>query len=221
MTDPTRAKSHKASQSAGPPTAETLIVGALKGDEPPSNTVALVRWLVVILVTFGLLIAGFLWISRSLTDPGDVPATVEGGPAAPSYPTPDFRLASLSGETIGPHDFEGQAVVIDFWATWCGPCRIQAKMLEKLHEELGDKGVQFLAINVGEDLESVRSYVEETPFSYSVLLDPKEELSVKYEIYGLPTVMVVDRKGQISFLRTGLADIPTLRRELAKVGVDV
>lgn len=189
---------------------------------PPAKSTALARWILLIGATFTVLALGFIWIARSLTTTAT--EAVDGGSLAVGeveYPAPDFRLASLDGSTLGPPDFEGKAVIIDFWATWCAPCKIQAKMLEKMHEELGGKGVHFLAINVGEDPETVKQYVEETPFSYSVLLDPEEELSVRYQIYGLPTVMVVDPEGRVSYLRTGLTDIPTLRKVLAKVGVDV
>ena len=126
------------------------------------------------------------------------------------------RLPSLDGRTLGPPDFAGKVVVIDFWATWCGPCKLQAQMFEKAHEEHTGGGVEFMAINVGEDEETVRKYVEKKPFPYSVLLDPDEQLMSRYQIYGLPTVMVVDREGRVSFMRTGVTDVPTLRREIAK-----
>ena len=186
----------------------------------PTKSAALARWILVIGATFAALALAFLWIARSLTsESADGGARAQAPPV--EYPVPDFRLASLDGGTLGPPDFEGKAVIIDFWATWCGPCKIQAKMLEKMHEEVDGQHVQFLAINLGEDLETVKRYVEATPFSYSVLLDPQEELSARYQIYGLPTLMVVDREGRVSYMRTGLTDIPTLRKALAKAGVDV
>jgi thiol-disulfide isomerase/thioredoxin len=191
---------------------------------PPSNAAALTRWLLLVGLTFAVLAAGFYWISTAVPadrdDGADVgyetSAALPGAGSAPEYPAPEFRLATLDGRSVGPPDFAGKVVVIEFWATWCGPCKLQAQMFEKAHEEHAGDGVEFMAINIGEDAETVREYVTKKPFPYPVLLDPEEQLMGRYRIFGLPTVMVVDRGGQVSFLRTGLTDVPTLRREIAK-----
>ncbi len=131
---------------------------------------------------------------------------------------PEVRLAALDGGMVGFEDFAGQIVVVDFWASWCAPCRLQAKILEPLHEELAGR-VQFLAVNLGEDLATVEQYVARNAFPYPVLMDPQEQLGVDLGIYALPTVMVLDRAGRISFLRPGLTDAPTLNEALAAAGV--
>lgn len=193
----------------------------LTESQQPSNAAALTRWLVLIGLTFAVLATGFYWISTSAPAPGgeDEPFTAAGPPpalVAPEYPSPEFRLATLDGRTLGPPDYADKVVVIEFWATWCGPCKLQATMFEKAHEEFAGDGVEFMAINVGEDEETVRQYVAKKPFPYSVLLDPEEQLMGRYQILGLPTVMVVGRDGRVSFMRTGVTDVPTLRREIAK-----
>ncbi len=119
---------------------------------------------------------------------------------------PGVRLAALGGGTVSLADFEGEVVVVDFWASWCGPCRLQASILAPLHEEL-DGRVQFLAVNLGEDLAN------------PVLLDPEERLGVDLDIYALPTVMVLDRAGRIAYLRPGISDRPTLTEALRLAGV--
>jgi cytochrome c biogenesis protein CcmG, thiol:disulfide interchange protein DsbE len=126
----------------------------------------------------------------------------------------DFRLKTLEGKSLGPKDFPGQVVVIDFWATWCVPCHVQARILEPVHRDLKGKGVQFLAANVGEEPETVRKFVKEKPFPYPVLLDPEDKVSTSLGVLALPTLIVVDKKGKISYLHTGLADADTIRKAI-------
>ena len=140
----------------------------------------------------------------------------EAGDGAALRP-PDVRLAALEGGMVGLSDFEGEVVVVDFWASWCGPCRLQAKILAPMHEAL-DGRVQFLAVNLGEDLQTVERYVAKNAFPYPVLMDPEEKLGVDLEIYALPTVMILDRAGRIAFLRAGISDRPTLTDALEAAG---
>lgn len=130
-----------------------------------------------------------------------------------------FRLKSVDGRTMGPKDFKGQVVVVDFWATWCIPCHVQAKILEPIHRDYKGKGVQFLAANVGEDEPTVRSFLKDKPFPYPVLLDPKDELSARLGIVALPTLMVIDKKGNVTLFHTGVADGATVRKVLKQAGV--
>jgi len=132
---------------------------------------------------------------------------------------PDFRLKTLDGRKLGPADFPGQVVVVDFWATWCGPCHIQARILEPIQHDYQGKGVQFLATNVGEDEATVRSFLKEKPFPYPVLLDSESTVSGNFGIYALPTLMVIDKQGKIAFLQPGVTDGPTLRKILKDAGV--
>ena len=175
-----------------------------------SHALAIARWLLLVALSGALLAAGLSWLSKPVTTASPV--------VEPRYPAPDFRLASLDGGEIGPGDYSGEVVVIDVWATWCGPCRLQAKFLEELHRELDGKGVRFLAISVGEDEATVREYVERTPFPYPVLLDPEDSLGQRYQIIGLPTVMIIDRQGAVSYLETGVSDVPRLRQALKTAG---
>lgn len=142
------------------------------------------------------------------------PGESEGLTVDASEGTSDFRLATLDGRTLGPPDFAGDIVVVDFWATWCTPCRAQARILEMVHAEWQGRGVQFLAVDIAEDRATVESFVADNPFPYPVLLDTEDELAARLGLLALPTVMVVDRQGEIVYLEAGLVDRPALEEIL-------
>lgn len=144
-------------------------------------------------------------------------ATAGGAPAIGTKV--DFRLKAVDGRSLGPQDFPGQVVVIDFWATWCIPCHVQARILEPLHRDYKGKGVQFLAANVGEEEATVRTFLKDKPFPYPVLLDPKDSVSSKFGVYALPTLLVIDKEGKLAFYNPGVADGNTLRKVLHKAGI--
>ena len=131
----------------------------------------------------------------------------------------DFQLQALDGRTLGPKDFPGQVVVVDFWATWCGPCHLQAQILEPIYRDLKGRGVQFLAVNVGEEPETVKSFLKNKPFPYPVLMDPTDQVASNLGVMALPTLMVVDTKGRVAYFRSSVADGDTLRQEIKKAGV--
>jgi thiol-disulfide isomerase/thioredoxin len=130
----------------------------------------------------------------------------------------DFQLKTVDGRALGPKDFLGQVVVVDFWATWCGPCRLQAEILEPLYRDFKGRGVQFLAANVGEEPETVKGFLKNKPFPYPVLLDPQDSVASTLGVVALPTLLVVDTKGHLVFFQPGIADADTLRQVIKKAG---
>jgi len=168
-----------------------------------SNTAPWLVALVALLAILGL--AG-----RFLIRSGVEEATVPAG----TSPAPVFDLAGLDGQRYRSDDFSGRVVLVEFWATWCGPCRLQAEILARLYEEVRSDELEFLAVSLGEPEDIVRDFVRKDPFPYPVLLDQDETLGYALEVYALPTVMIVDGGGQITFLRPGISDGETLRRAL-------
>jgi thiol-disulfide isomerase/thioredoxin len=130
---------------------------------------------------------------------------------------PHFRLKTLDGRTLGPKDFPGKVVVVDFWATWCAPCHEQTRILEPIYREYKGRGVQFLATNVAEEEATVRKFLQRKPLPYPVLMDPGD-VSGDLGVYALPTLIVIDKKGKISFFHQGVVDDATLRQALKQAG---
>src|SRR6476620_3782746 len=118
-----------------------------------------------------------------------------GAPAPGSKVT--IELQTLEGRPFITKDYAGQVMVLDFWATWCGPCHVQQRILESLYKDYQGKGVQFLAANVGEELPTVRSFLKSKPIPYTVLMDP-HDVAGQLGINALPTLMIIDRKGQLA-----------------------
>ena len=165
-------------------------------------------------MTLGILKRRAAGVVLSLTLVWSCGAGAQGGETAVEL---DFSLASLDGGELGPADYLGQVLLVEFWATWCTPCRAQAEILEELYAELSADGVAFLAVSLGEEEATVREFVEDRPFPYPVLIDPADTLSPQLGIYALPTVMIVDTSGQIAYLRLGLSTEGDLREALAEL----
>ncbi|RMH21023.1 MAG: TlpA family protein disulfide reductase [Acidobacteria bacterium] len=180
------------------------------------NALGLVRWILLVLGAAALLAIAMTLVARSI--PVDSPLPPEEVDLG--FPPADFRLTTLDGGVLGPPDFAGKVVVIDFWATWCGPCRVQAEVLHELHERYDPGQVQFLAIDVAEDAETVRSFVADSPFPYPVLLDADGSVASRYQAHGLPTLMVIDKEGRVAYHRIGITDADKLAQELARAGVE-
>ncbi len=112
---------------------------------------------------------------------------------------PDFTLKNLEGQEVSLKDLRGKLVFLNFWATWCGPCRIEKPTLEKLYQEFKDKGLVILAVSIdqGDSIQLVRSYMEEHKLSYGSLLDPENAVGKMYAVRGIPVTYLIDGEGTI------------------------
>ena len=112
-------------------------------------------------------------------------------------PAPDFELQNLEGQTVSLSDFRGKTVLLNFWATWCPPCRGEMPYLQQVHEEWSDSGVVLLAVDVGESPATVRQFMQDDNLSLPVLLDTRGSVAARYDIPGYPTTFFIDTDGVI------------------------
>ncbi len=170
-------------------------------------------WAVGLLIGLAAAVAGlvalFGFVLSMVAASGEPPVVSGLDPIVTS-----FRLNTLDGARLGPPDLRGDVVVVDIWATWCKPCVTQAVILESLQEEYADQGVSFLALNTGEDVETVRRYVDETPFSYPVVVDPQAQVTGTAKLFALPTLLVLDPRGDVSWISFGITGASVVRNAI-------
>jgi peroxiredoxin len=116
---------------------------------------------------------------------------------------PDFSLQSRDGDVLSLAEFRGQVVMINFWATWCGPCREEMPHLEALHQRYSALGFALLGVNVEENSDDAVAWLEDTPVSFSILFDPENRVSELYDVVAMPSTVLVDRQGTVRFLHHG------------------
>jgi len=111
-------------------------------------------------------------------------------------PAPDFTLTDMQGQQVSLAQFQGKVVLLNFWATWCPPCREEMPSMEQLHKKYQDKGLVILALNVEENgLAAVGSYLTRNPHSFPILLDPNADVQNLYQVFRLPESFLIDRNG--------------------------
>jgi peroxiredoxin len=119
-------------------------------------------------------------------------------------PAPEFSLNDLSDQPVTLSAFRGKKVVLmDFWATWCGPCKMAMPDLEDLNEKYGSRGLEILSLDQGEPAEQVRNFIERKKYTVHVLLDSEGTVGNKYGVKGIPTLVLADKQGVVRWLRVG------------------
>ena len=108
---------------------------------------------------------------------------------------PDFTLPNLEGKKIALKDFHGKLVLLNFWASWCLPCREEMPAMERLYQRYKDKGFVILGVNIKDEKKSALSFVKELKITFPIAFDPKGEVGLLYGAWGLPTTYLIDAKG--------------------------
>lgn len=134
-------------------------------------------------------------------------------------PAPDFNLQSVAGETIRLSDLRGRPVLINFWATWCAPCRIEMPSLQDRFETYTEEGLAILAVDFDEPAETVLAFGAEFGLTFDLLLDPGGKIQDLFRIRGYPTSFFLDEQGVIKVVHIGVMTEGQLDGYLAEVGL--
>jgi peroxiredoxin len=118
----------------------------------------------------------------------------------------ELELADLTGRTVRIRDLRGQVVLLNFWATWCAPCRDEMPALETLARELGPRGLAVVGVNYKEAKLQVQAFVQEQKLGFPILLDHAGEVANRYQVFALPVTVLVDRQGVIAGTVLGIRD---------------
>lgn len=122
---------------------------------------------------------------------------------AGTAPAPDFTLKSRGGENIKLSELRGEVVMINFWASWCGPCRQEMPALNELYQRYNPLGFTILGVNVEQDPRKAEALLREIPVDFPILFDTENQVTELYKVVAMPSTVLVDRNGQVRFVHKG------------------
>jgi len=143
----------------------------------------------------------------------------DSGPDLSGQKAEDFTLNDLAGKPVKLSSLKGKVVLLDFWATWCGPCRVEMPSIQKLHARFKNKGLVVLGINYGEEASRVKPFLVKNGYDFRILLDREQRVGQRYQVGGIPTLFIIDKTGVIRAHFVGVRDEDTLREALARAGI--
>ena len=118
-------------------------------------------------------------------------------------PAPDFTLPTLAGDNLRLQEYRGKVVLINFWASWCGPCRQEMPILDRVHKRYEAAGFSVLGVNVEGEESKARQIAERLGVNFPLLFDKGQQVSDEYDLKSMPYTVLVDRDGQIQYIHQG------------------
>lgn len=116
---------------------------------------------------------------------------------------PAFSLPSRAGDTVSLDQLKGKVVMLNFWASWCGPCRQEMPLLDSMHKRYSSLGFTLIGVNVEANTKDAERWLEDTPVSFPVLFDRDSKVSKLYDVSAMPSTVFIDRKGNLRYLHRG------------------
>ena len=157
-----------------------------------------------LLLLLALFFTGFGMLTGCSDEPSRAPVA---GTVAVGQPAPDFTLSDLDGRSYTLSQLRGKVVIVNFWASWCPPCRAEMPSMERLHQELSGQGLVLLAVNIEKDgRRTVKQFLSSNPHSFPVLLDEQEVVQRLYGVNKFPESFIVRKDGVIDDKVIGAID---------------
>ena len=116
---------------------------------------------------------------------------------------PQFTLGARSGQNVSLAQYKGQVVMLNFWASWCGPCRQEMPLLESIYKKYNRLGFTMIGVNVEPDSNAANEWLKQTPVSFPILYDKDSKVSKMYDVAGMPSTVIIDRSGKVRVLHRG------------------
>ncbi len=140
-----------------------------------------------------------------------------GRPGALHQPAADFTLKVLDGSTLSLANYRGKIVLLDFWATWCTPCRAEIPQFVDYQNKYGARGLQVIGISMDDDAAAVREFYSQLKMNYPVALGTSQMAEAYGGVLGLPVTFIIAQDGRIAAKYVGAADMPTMEREITSL----
>ena len=156
---------------------------------------------------------------RVLVAPPAIEGTIPAGPFEGAE-APDFTLPDLEGRPVSLVDERGSVVLLNFWATWCEPCRAEMPLFDRIYRERKAEGMVVLAVNFDEPRDQVISFRDDLGLSFPILLDPGARVQKLYRVRGYPTSFWIDREGVIRLAHVGVMTDGQVRQALEAMGLE-
>lgn len=195
-------------------------------------------WPLVVIIVFGISIYSVTKYNKNITNdlnitskenPNANSLVQNPGPTTPKAPSIkqitdanktsalNFKLKDLNGKVVSLSDFKGKKVFLNFWASWCPPCRAEMPDIEKLYQETKDSDLVILAVNIGDDKNTARSFIEKNKYNFTVLLDLDQSIATQYNIVAIPTSFFIDKEGNIISSTKGGMTMEDMKNYISKL----